>query len=126
MVADLEQVDKSRRVRIPDVKLNAKEMISPKVVAIPKNRRWTVKIYWRRSGSENSNLDKVPSKFQEKFKKTLENQTGFHQPPKQEVIAYQHSLYRDQRYPHQNCFEKYLGKLVMNLFNKQTYAVYYM
>ena len=83
-----------------------------------------MKICWRRSGSENSNLDKVPSKFEEKFKKTfLENQTGFHHRPKQEVIAHQHSLYRDQRYPHQNCFEKYLGKLVMNFFNKQTYAV---
>ena len=35
------------------------------------------------------------------------------------------SLYRDQRYPHQNCFEKCLGKLVMSLFNKQTYVVYY-
>ena len=100
-------------------------MISPNFVTIPKNRRWTIKIYWERSGSENSNFDKVPSKFEEKFKKTfLENQTGFHQPPKQEVIAHQHSLYRDQRYPHQNCFEKYVGKLVMNFFNKQTNAVY--
>ena len=34
MVADLEQVDK-----------NAKEMISPKLGTIPKNRRWTIKIF---------------------------------------------------------------------------------
>ena len=34
---------------------------------------------------------------EEKFKKTfLENQTGFHQPPKQEVIAHKHSLFRNQ------------------------------
>ena len=109
-----------------NVKLNAKEMISPKLVSISKNRRWTLKIYWRRSGSENSNLDKVPSKIEEKLKKTfLENQTGFHHRPKQEVIAHQHGLYRAQRYPDQNRFEKYLGNFVMNFFNKQTYAVYY-
>ena len=109
-----------------NIKLNAKEMISPKLVTIPKNRRWTLKIYWRRSGSENSNLDKVPSKIEEKLKKTfMENQTGSHHRPKQEVIAHQHGLYRAQRYPDQNRFEKYLGKLVMNFFNKQTYAVYY-
>ena len=109
-----------------NIKLNAKEMISPKLVTIPKNRRWTLKIYWRRSGSENSNLDKVPSKIEEKLKKTfMENQTGFHHRPKQEVIAHQHGLYRAQRYPDQNRFEKYLGKSVMNFFNKQTYAVYY-
>ena len=59
----------------------------------------------------NSNLDKVPSKFEEKFKKTfLENRTGFHEPTKQEVIAHQHSPYRDQRYPHQIGFESILEK----------------
>ena len=126
MVADLEQVDKNRRVRIPQHKAQREGDDLTQLGDNSKNRRWTIKIYWRRSGSENSNLDKVSSKFEEKFKKTfLENQTGFHQPPKQEVIAHQHSLYREQRYPHQNCFEKYLGKLVMNFFNKQTYAVYY-
>ena len=72
-----------------NMELNAKEMISPKLVTIPKNRRWTIKIYSRRSGSENSNLDKVPSKIEEKLKKTfMENQTGFHHRPKQEVIAH--------------------------------------
>ena len=36
-----------------------------------------------------------PPKFEEKFKKTfLENQTGFHQPPKQEVIASTQSTQR--------------------------------
>ena len=86
MVADLEQVDKN------NVKLNAKEVISGDN---PKNRRWTIKIYWRRSGSENSNFDKESSKFEEKFKKTfLENQTGF-QPPEQEVIAHQHKCYTE-------------------------------
>ena len=70
-----------------------------------------LKFIGRRSGSENSNFDKVPSKFEEKFKKTfLENQTGFHQPPKQDVIAHQHSLYRDQRYPHQKLLRKIFGK----------------
>ena len=126
MVADLEQVDKNRRVRIPQRKAQREGGDLDQIGDNSKNRRWTIKIYWRRSGSENSNLDKVSSKFEEKFKKTfLENQTGFHHRPKQEVIAHQHSLYRDQRYPHPSCFEKCLGKLVMNLFNKQTCAVYY-
>ena len=125
MEADPEQVDKNRRVRIPQHKAQREGDDLALIGDNAKNCRWAIKIYWRRSGSENSNLDKVPSKFEEKFKMTfLENQTGFHQPPKQEVIAHQHSLYRGQRYPHQNCFEKYLGKLVMNFFNKQTNAVY--
>ena len=125
MVADLEQLDMMDASEFHNVQLNAKEVISPKLVTIPKTADGQLKIYWMRSGSENSNFEKVSSKFEEKFKKTfLENQTGFHQP-KQEVIAHQHGVYRDQRYPHQNCFEKYLGKFVMNFFNKQTYAVYY-
>ena len=126
MVADLEQVDKNRRVRIPQRKTQREGDNLAQIGENSQNRRWAIKIYWMRSSSENSNLDKVPSKFEEKIKKAvLENQTGFHHRPKQEVIAHQHSLYREQRYPHQNCFEKYLGKLVMSLFNKQTYAVYY-
>ena len=61
----------------------------------------------------------------EKFKKTfLEKQTGFHHRPKHDITEHQHGLNRDQRYPHRNCFEKYMRKLVMNFFNKQTYAVY--
>ena len=35
---------------------------------------------------------------------------GFHHRPKQEVIAHEHSLHRDSRYPYQNCFEKICGK----------------
>ena len=127
MVADLEQVDKNRRVRIPQSEAQReRDDLAQIGDNSQKNCRWTIKIYWRRSGFENSNPDKVPSKFEEKFKNTfLENQTGFHHRPKKEVIAHQHSLFRDQRYPDHNCFEKYVGKLVMNLFNKQTYAVCY-
>ena len=120
LVADLEQVDKNRRVGIPQHKAQREGDDLAQIGDNTENRRWTIRIYWR-SGSENSNLDKVPSKFEEKFKKTfLENQTGFHQPTKQEIIAHEHS---HQQYLLKNCFEKYLGKLVMNFFNKQTYAV---
>ena len=127
MVADLEQVVKNRRVRILQHKSSTRRRWSrPTWWQHQKKRTWTIEIYWRRSCSENSNLEKVPSKFEEKFKKTfLENQTGFHNLTKQEIIAHQHSLYKKQRYPHQNCFGKYLGKLVMNFFIKQTYAVCY-
>ena len=66
-------------------------MISPKLVTIPKTADGQLKVYWTRPGFENIHLDTVSSKFEEKFKKTfLENQTGFHQPTKQEVIAHQH------------------------------------
>ena len=126
MVADLQQMDKNRRVRIPQRNAQREGDDLAQIGGNSKNRRCTIKIYWRRSGSENSNFDKVPSKFEEKFKKTfLENHTGLHQPTKQEVVAHQHVLFRDHRYLHQNYFEKYVGKLVMNFFNKQTYAVYY-
>ena len=92
MVADLEQVDKNRRVRIPQHKAQREGDDLAQIGDNSKNRRWTIESYWR-SGSENSNLDKVPSKFQEKFKKTfLENQTGFHHPTKQEVVAHQHDI----------------------------------
>ena len=78
MVADLEQADKNRRVRIPQQNAQREGDDLAQIGDNTKNRRWTIKIYWRRSGSENANLDKVPSKFEEKFKKTfLENQTGF-------------------------------------------------
>ena len=122
MIADLEQVDKNRRVRIPQHKAQREGDDLAQIGDSAQNRRWTIKIYWVRSGSENSNLDKVTSKFEEKFKKTfLENQTGFDQPTKQEVLPHRHGPYREQRYPHQNYFEK----LVMNFFNKQIYAVHY-
>ena len=125
MAADLEQVDKNRRVRISRHIAQREEVISPILVAIPRTADGQFKIYWWRSGSENSNLDKVPSKFEEKFKRPfLENQTGFHRQPGQEVIAHQHGLCREQRYPHQKLLRTYLGKLVMNCFNKQTYAVF--
>ena len=75
--------------------------------------------YWRLSGSENFNFDEVSSKFEEKFKNTfLENQTGFHHWPKQEVIAHQHSQYRDQRYPHQNFLRKIFGKTCHELLQQ--------
>ena len=115
----------NRRVRNPQRKAQREGEDLAQIGDNSKNRRWKTKIYRRRSGSENIHLDRGQrTQNEEKFKKTfLENQTGFRQPPKQEVIAHQHSLNRDQSYPLQNCFEKYLGKLVMNLFNKQTYAV---
>ena len=124
---DLEQVDKNRRVRIPQRKAQREGDDLDHIGDNSKDRRWTIKISWRRSGSENIHLDRGQrTQNEEKFKKTfLESQTGFHQPPKQEVIAHQHSLKRKQWYPHQNCFEKDLGKLVMNFFNKQTCPVYY-
>ena len=93
MVADFEQVDKNRRDRIPQREAQREGDDLAQIGDSSKNRRWTIKIYWRRSGSENFNLDKVPSKFEGKFRKTfLENQTGFHHRPKQEFIAHQHSL----------------------------------
>ena len=99
MVADLEQVvEKIDASEIHNEKLNAKEMSSPTLVTTQKNRRWTIKICWRRSGSEDIQLDRGQrTQNEEKFKKTfLENQTGLHQPPKQEVFTHQHSLHRDQ------------------------------
>ena len=126
MVADFEQVDKTRRVRTPQRKAQCEGDDLAQIVYNSPKRQMAIKIYWRISGSENSNIAKVPSKFEEKFKKTfLENQTDFHHQPKREVIAHQHNLYRNQRYPHQNCIDTYFGKLVMNFFNKQTYAVFY-
>ena len=105
MVADLEQVDKNRRVRILQHEAQREGDDLTQIGDNSKNRRWTIKIYGMRSGSENFNLDKVPSKFEEKFKKTfLKNQTCFHQRTKQAVIAHRHISYRDQRYPHPNCF----------------------
>ena len=80
MVADVEQVIKNRRVRIPQRE---------------DQREGDDKIFWRRSGSENIQPWYESSKFEEKFKKTfLENQTGFHHRPKQEVIAHQQSFQR--------------------------------
>ena len=115
---------KNRRITIPQHKAQREGGDLAQTGDNSKKPQMDNENFWRRWGSENCNLDKVSSKFEEKFKKTfLENQTGFHQPPKQEVIAHQHGLHRDQRYPHQNCFEKYFGNLVMKSFNKQTYAV---
>ena len=87
MVADLERVDKNRRVRIPQRKAQREGCDLDQIGDNSKNRK--------RSGSENSNLDKVLSKFEEKFKKIfLENQTGFHHRPKQEIVAHQQSKQR--------------------------------
>ena len=49
LVADLEQLDMMDASEFYYVKLNSKDMISPKLVTIPQNRRWTIKIYWRSS-----------------------------------------------------------------------------
>ena len=116
MEADLEQVDKNKRAsEFHNVKLNAKEMISPKLGTIHKNRRWTFKIYWRRSGSENSNLSRYHQVRGEVQEDLLGESDGF--PPSTKAGSHCKStqaLFRDQRYPHQSC----IGK-------KQTYAVYY-
>ena len=113
----------NRRVRIPQCKTQREGDNLAQFGNSSKNRRWTIETFWRRSG-ENIHLDRGQrTQNEEKFQKTFLEK--FHQPPKQEVIAHQHIPFRDQSYPHQNCFEKYLGKLVMNFFNKQTYAVYY-
>ena len=124
MVADLEQVDKKRHVRIPQRKAQREGDDLAQFGNKSKTRRWTIKFFWRRSGFENSNLDQVPSKFEEKFKKTfLENQTGFHHSKKSlhiNTVETEISAILTK-----NCFERYLGKLVMNFFDKQTCAVYY-
>ena len=119
MAADREQVDKTRRVRIPQRKAQREGDDLAQIGDNSQNRRWTFEIYWRRPGSENIHLDTVSSKFEEKFKKTfLENQTGFHQPTKQEVIAHQHKLYRDQCYPHQKLLRKIFGKTCHELLQQ--------
>ena len=117
----------NRRVSIPQHKAQREGDDLAEFGNNSKIRRWTIKICWRRSGSENIHLDRGQrTQDEEKFKKTfLENQTGFHQPPKQEVVAHQHSLHREQCYPPKTCSEKHVGKLVMNFFNKHIYAVYY-
>ena len=95
MVADLEQVDKNRRVRIPQRKARREGDDLAQFGDNSKNRRWTKKIIGGDQVLRTPTFDKVPSKFEEKFKKTfLENQTGFHHRPKQEVIAHQQSLQR--------------------------------
>ena len=98
MGADLEQVDKIDASEFHNVKLNAREMISPKLVTNPKTADGQVKLFGADQVLRTSTSMGGPSTHnEEKFKKTfLENQTGFHQPTKQEVIAHQHSLYRDQ------------------------------
>ena len=98
----------NRRVSIPQHKAQREGDDLAESGNNSKIRRWTIKICWRRSGSENIHLDRGQrTQDEEKFKKTfLENQTGFHQPPKQEVVAHQHSLYREQCYPHQKIAPK--------------------
>ena len=98
----------NRRVSIPQHKAQREGDDLAEFGNNSKIRRWTIKICWRRSGSENIHLDRGQrTQDEEKFKKTfLENQTGFHQPPKQEVVAHQHSLHREQCYPHQKIAPK--------------------
>ena len=56
VAANLEQVDDTDASEFRDEKPNSKEMISPKLVKIPKTANGKLKIYWRKSGSENSTL----------------------------------------------------------------------
>ena len=103
MVADLEQVNKNRRVRIPQRKAQREGDDLAQFGNNSKNRRWTIKIYWRISGSENSNFDKVPSKFEEKFKKTfLENQPNNHTTtqPHNHTTKTQHTRHKTQNTTH--------------------------
>ena len=127
VVADLEQVDKNRRVRIPQRKAQREgDALAQIGDNSPKTADGQLKFIGGDQVLRTPTLTRYhPSSRRSSGKTFLENQTGFHHRPKQEVIGHQHSPYRDQRYPHQNCFEKYLGKVVMNLFNKQIYAVYY-
>ena len=53
----------------------------------------------------------------------LENQTGFHQQQKLEMVAHHHSLYSDQRRPRQQpkiMSRSSLATLGMNYLNKET------
>ena len=131
VVADIEQVDKNRRVRIPQLhnaKLNAKEVIPTKLVTIPKTADGQLKFVGGDQVLRTPTLTRYHPSSTRSSRRPSWRIRRFSTPPPtkaKKVIAHQHSLFRDQRYPHQNCFEKYLGKLVMNLFNKQTYAVYY-
>ena len=112
MVADLEQVDTNTRVRFPQRKSQREGGDLDQSGDNSKNADGQWNLLDEISGSQNSNLDKVSSKFEEKFKKTLENWTGF-LPPTNKARSHCTSTqaqYRDQWYPHQNCFEKYLGK----------------
>ena len=87
----------NRRVRIPPRKGQREgDDLAPNWVQFPKTADGQFKFIGRKSGSEKTNFDRVLSKFEEKFKKTfLDNQTGFHQPPKQEVITHQHKRYTE-------------------------------
>ena len=110
----------NRRVRIPQRKAQRKGDDLAQFGDNSKDRRWTKKVYWRRSGSVNIHLESGQrTQDEEKFKKTfLENQTDFHQPPKQEVVAHQHSLFREQCYPHQKLLQKTCGKTCHELLQQ--------
>ena len=127
MVADLKQLNMMDATEFCYIKLNAKDMISPKLVTIPKNRRWTIKKFldeirfWELQLWQGT--IQVRGEVQEDF---LVESDGFPPTTKEgSQWTKKHGLYRDQRYRHQNCFEKYLGQFVMNFFHKQTYAVHH-
>ena len=106
--AGLEQSDLMDASEFQDEKLNAKEVISPKLVKIPKHRRWRI-FYWRRSGSEAPPC-KRPPKIEEKCNKTfLESQTGLHQQQSKNSLHINTSLYSDRWRKYY--FEKYFGKI---------------
>ena len=125
MVADLSRWTKIDASEFHNMKLNAKKMISPKLVTIPKTadgqfkfiggdqvpRTPTLTMYHpssRRSSRRPWRIRRVSTNQQNK--KSLHINTVFSEIS--DILA-------------KNCFEKYLGKLVMNFFNKQTYAVCY-
>ena len=57
MVADVEELETVDASEIYSKRLNAKEVIIPKMGKQISSRRWTNQIYWVRSGTENTHLD---------------------------------------------------------------------
>ena len=98
MVADLEQVDKIDASEFHNVKLNAKEMISPKLVTIPKTADGQLKLIGGDQVLRTSTSIgvSVPRTRRSSRRPSWRIRRGFHQPPKQEVIAHQHSIFRNQ------------------------------
>ena len=80
MVADIEELETMDASEIYSKRLNTKEVIFPqrKWTIHISSRRWTNKIHWRRSGTENIHLDTGPPNSMRRSKIFLENQKGLH------------------------------------------------
>ena len=57
LVADIEELETMDASEIYSKRLNAKEVIFPRENDNFSSRRWTIKTYWRRSGSESIHFD---------------------------------------------------------------------